>query len=192
MSKRFVVFWASGLAGFFLIAFPNLSFAAITFSPGSPQVWSDGTTASCDTGNHLDLFAPDGSAQAEGPDCSPSVFYGADGNYGDYTFVECDDTVLLSNCPSFATLADAEADPGFVSETAFEFDPASYVAAATTTNFSWTCSTDPSTSIETCISNGVTYYDLLIFGMVYLFITSIPMWLFFFQRFHPLKQGDIW
>lgn len=101
------------------IVFTNapIVYASIATDYASPQLYPSEVISTLSTGDTILYYDPSDSFLSS--DTSPSSFTPAGGS-GIYTFVECDSTVLLSDC-SGTSLVSQIADVGYVSSITFEW-----------------------------------------------------------------------
>jgi hypothetical protein len=118
----------------FLVLFliPSISFASISFSVPSPQVFFSGVSVfpTCTIGNVVTGFFSDGLKADTGTLCNPNTGGRIDFNFNSnysrpdtYTIVECNTALSLHNCGNtyINDLADARADLGYIGETTYIF-----------------------------------------------------------------------
>jgi len=106
---------------------PVSAYAAMIFSPSSPQPWNTSVSVTCDTGDSLLLYYPDGTAVSYlgGVTSCPNFINGQSGGpFGDYTVVECLSTTPGASCdPSVdTTVSAARTDAGYISDSPYQFD----------------------------------------------------------------------
>jgi len=118
--KKFIYGIFSVSLVFLVVAVVSVAHAAVTTDIPSPQPDNIVVTFTADTGDMLEFFLPVWSFSN-----SVTTPFSTTGNAlagdGTYTVVECLNSLSLDGCAA-SNSADAEADPGYISNISYEFD----------------------------------------------------------------------